>query len=75
VAYEELRARPIEADDPSPLSFPFNRLQGAVGDVPISRSWMYAFYWSTTVISGMITFDITPHNDGMLSYVLCVICT
>jgi hypothetical protein len=74
VAYDEIRARPLEEDDPSPLSFPFNRLQGPIGSVPIARSWMYSFYWSSTVISGMITFDITPQTDGMLSYVLCVIC-
>ena len=69
VSYRDLSSRPLAADDPeAPLAYPFDLIQGPIGSVPISASWRCAFYWSTSLISGFVTFDVRPEDPGLMAY-------
>jgi len=71
VAYDTLRSNRTDNDEP--LDYPMDMIQGPPGSVDLWRCWRVAFYWSTSLMSGMATFDITPTEDGMVTYVTCSI--
>ena len=68
VAYDDLRSRPPAANDTNPLDYPLYLIQGPPGSVPLLKCWRWAFYWSSSIMSGMVTFDVTPEDDAMMSY-------
>ena len=55
------------------LPYPVDEIQGPVGSIPIWKSWLYAFYTSSALVTGVITFDITPREPGLAVYTLIVV--
>ena len=61
-----MRSRPV--NDTDPLDYPFNLIQGPPGSVDLLTCWRVTFYWSSSMMSGMVTFDVTPSDEGLMTY-------
>ena len=45
---------------PQVLAFPMNEIQGPIGALPLGKVWLYSFYWSANMMTGMLSFDVVP---------------
>ena len=44
------------------LDYPLDAMQGPFGALPTIELWMYGMFWSSSVITGFVPFDITPRH-------------